>query len=100
MKKILILLALIAFAPMAWAQWTGSGTASDPYQISSTTDWNTLATNVNNGSQTYSGTYFKLTADITVESQRRKMGRLRGLGGQRTHRHLQQLPVRSHTNQC
>ena len=50
---------------MAWA-WNGTGTEADPYQISSTADWNTLATNVNNGSQTYSGKYFILMADITV----------------------------------
>ena len=67
MKKtaILILLALLTFTPMAWA-WNGTGTEADPYQISSTADWNTLATNVNNGSQTYSGKYFILMADITV----------------------------------
>ena len=67
MKKtaILILLALLTFTPMAWA-WNGTGTEADPYQISSTADWNTLAANVNNGSQTYSGKYFILMADITV----------------------------------
>ena len=68
MKKtfILILFALLGFASMAWAQWNGSGTEADPYQINSENDWNTLATNVNNGSQNYSGKYFKLMADITL----------------------------------
>ena len=65
-KLIFTLIALIAFGQTTWAQWNGSGTQTDPYKITSTVDWNTLASNVNNGSQTYSGTYFKLTADITV----------------------------------
>ena len=45
--------------------WLGSGTVSDPYQIASTGQWNTLAANVNNGI-TYSGTYFKLMGNIEV----------------------------------
>ena len=49
----------------AWAQWAGSGTEADPYQISSTSNWNTLASYVNSGT-TYSGKFFKLMADITV----------------------------------
>ena len=63
-KSLLILLALLAFGPTAWA-WSGSGTSSDPYLITSTADWNTLATNVNAGTS-YSGKFFKLTANITV----------------------------------
>jgi hypothetical protein len=68
MKKttILILFALLVFAPTAWAQWNGTGTEADPYEIASTADWNTLADNVNNHNQTYSGEFFKLMADITV----------------------------------
>ena len=69
MKKtfILILLALMAFAPMAWAQQQfsgGTGTETDPYLISNVNDWNTLANSVNSGISTYSGQYFKMTADI------------------------------------
>ena len=45
--------------------WNGSGTSGVPYQITSTADWNTLASNVASGTN-YSGKYFKLTADITV----------------------------------
>ena len=44
---------------------TGGGTAGSPYLIASTTDWNNFAYNVNLG-ESYSGCYFKLTADITV----------------------------------
>ena len=67
MKKtaILILFALLAFGQTAWA-WNGSGTESDPYKINSESDWTQLCTNVNNGSQTYSGEYFILMANITV----------------------------------
>ncbi len=52
---------------MAQAAWalSGSGTLSDPYRIASASDWNELATNVNNGT-TYSGKYLCLTADISV----------------------------------
>jgi len=43
----------------------GTGAVGDPYLISSTDDWNALATAVTNG-ETYSGKYFKQTADISV----------------------------------
>ena len=60
----MMLMAL--FSSGAWAQFSGgSGSESNPYQISSSTDWNTLATNVNSGTS-YSGKYFKLTSNITI----------------------------------
>lgn len=43
----------------------GSGTADDPYLITSVDTWNYLADQVNNGT-TYSGKYFRLTNDISV----------------------------------
>ena len=43
--------------------WTGSGTSSDPYLINNTTDWQTLAANVNAG-ESYSGKVFRMTQDI------------------------------------
>ena len=56
---------LLAFVTQsAWA-WSGSGTSNDPYLITSASDWNTLASNVNGGT-TYTGTYFRLTNDISV----------------------------------
>ena len=64
-KLFLILFALLAFGQTAWA-WSGNGTAADPYQITSESDWNTLATN--SASNSYSGMYFKLTADINVST--------------------------------
>lgn len=62
-KQLLILGVLAIFAQGAWA-WGGSGTESDPYQISNANDLNKLATDVNNG-EPYSGKYFILTADIS-----------------------------------
>ncbi|MBO4892998.1 MAG: InlB B-repeat-containing protein [Prevotella sp.] len=63
-KLYFILVLLLTLTQGAWA-WTGSGTNGSPYLIASTSDWNTLATNVNNGTN-YSGTYFRLTNDINV----------------------------------
>ena len=70
MRKIFafILIFLCARA-LTWAQdfSGGTGTLSDPYQIASADDWDTLRTYVANG-QTYADTYFKLTANIHVET--------------------------------
>ena len=60
----IIITLLCTFVQGAWAQFSGgSGTEADPYLISSTNDWNTLASNVDDGNS-YKGKYFKLTADI------------------------------------
>lgn len=74
MKKALsLLLALclcLSLLPgTAWAAeptWTGSGTQNNPYLISTKDDLVALADAVNNGT-TYSGKFFKLTADIDLE---------------------------------
>ena len=55
-----------------YAQWVasnfpGSGTATDPYVISTAWQWNLFASNVNNGNS-YSGKYFVLGADINVST--------------------------------
>ncbi len=62
---ILTLALWLVAAQTAMAAITGSGTADDPYLISSTEDWNTFANNVNNGTS-YSGQTVKLNADISV----------------------------------
>ena len=68
-KLLLILFAMFAFGQTAWAQFSGgTGTSSDPYKIATAADWNTLATNVNNGTSTYSGVYFKMTDDIGTQN--------------------------------
>ena len=64
MKKTLLMLLFMMVTQGAWA-WPGSGTSGSPYLITSVSDWNTLATNVNGGTN-YSGMYFRLTADISV----------------------------------
>ena len=67
MKKLFSLFVAVICTASMWA-WTGAGTSANPYQISSLADWNTLATNVSGGN-TYSGVYFKQTANIgTVTS--------------------------------
>ena len=45
----------------------GNGTSSAPYQISSASDWEQLASGVSGG-ESYSGKYFKLTADLSVST--------------------------------
>lgn len=47
--------------------FAGSGTESSPYLIASTADWNNLVTAVNGG-ETYSGKYFKMTANVGTVS--------------------------------
>ena len=43
----------------------GTGTAGDPYTISNSDEWQSLASHVNNGNN-FSGKYVKLTSDISV----------------------------------
>ena len=64
-KKFLFVITTMFLMVQGASAWNGSGSSGAPYQITSTADWNTLASNVANGN-TYSNTYFKLTADITV----------------------------------
>ena len=59
-----ILLLCLFFSASALAQWSGSGTESSPYLIADKTDLEALASNVNGGNS-YSGKYFKVTADIS-----------------------------------
>ncbi len=47
--------------------FAGEGTQASPYEIASTTDWNNLVTAVNGG-ETYSGNYFKMTANVGTVS--------------------------------
>ena len=60
---MLILALLCAVVQGAWAD--AGDTADNPITISSESDWNTFASNVNSGNS-YSGKFVKLTADITV----------------------------------
>lgn len=66
-NRLLVLFALFVVGQTAWAQFSGgTGTANDPYQISTEADWSTLCSNVNSNTCTYSGKFFKMMADITV----------------------------------
>jgi len=65
MKKLVTLFSLLLLCGMAKAQFTGSGTSGDPYQITTAADLASLATNVNAGTA-YSGFYFKLMNDINL----------------------------------
>ena len=69
MKKILylMLIGLLATASPVWGQpfGGGNGTATNPYLITSATDWVNLAVDVNTGTS-YSGVYFKQTANISI----------------------------------
>ena len=67
-RLYLILLALMALTPTAWAQGlSGSGTTNDPYLINSSADWGTFAQSVTDGT-TYAGQFVSLNADITVST--------------------------------
>lgn len=47
--------------------WSGTGTATDPYQIADLADLKAIATNLSS-SNTYSGKYFKLMDNITIDN--------------------------------
>ena len=77
-NKLFLLLALLAFTATAWAQqqpFNGHGTDADPYQISSTADWNTLADFVNNENENYNHSCYQLTQDISVTKMVGKEGK-------------------------
>lgn len=62
-----IFLFLLFSIATAWAEtvvWTGSGTETDPYIITTTEGLDKLASDVNAGNS-YENTYFELGADIT-----------------------------------
>lgn len=71
MRRAVMMMLLAVVTTAAWAQTQsfptasgGTGTEGDPYKIATTADLDALAADVNSGTA-YSGTYFKLTADIT-----------------------------------
>ena len=49
--------------------WTGSGTETAPYVISSNEELDLLARRVNSGNNNYKDTYFELGADITYDPE-------------------------------
>jgi len=68
MKKLIaILLFIFGWTNVNALGWTGTGTSSDPYQISTAEHLAWLATNVNAGAS-YAGNYFKLMNDISLST--------------------------------
>ena len=67
MKRLstIMIVALLMLTQGVWA-WQGSGTADDPYLISSTADWQALAQQVADG-ESFSGKTFRMTADIDAQ---------------------------------
>ena len=51
------------FAVRPVQMFVGAGTSANPYKISTTTDWNNLVTAVNGG-ESFSGKFFKMTANV------------------------------------
>jgi len=74
---LLLMVCLLAFPPSgtaaAWNgssadyEWTGTGTSSDPWIIGSAEELKGFANRVNTGT-TYSGVYFRMGADIDLQS--------------------------------
>lgn len=65
-RAALMLLTMVLTSATAWADSTfsrGNGSEGSPYLIATTADLDQLAIDVNGGN-TYSGKFFKMTADI------------------------------------
>ena len=63
-RRFLFVISAMLLMVQGASAWSGSGTSSaDPYLIASPNDWETLATSTDE----YSGKFFKLTADITIQ---------------------------------
>ncbi len=69
-KKGLLPIVMISGLSLgANAQFSGAGTESNPYIISSGAELATLAKNVTELDSTYYGRFFKLTSDVTVSGE-------------------------------
>ena len=67
MKKQILFALSLTFSAAAWA-FTGSGTQTDPYQITSADELVELSTTVNdaNAANDFAGEYFSVTNDISL----------------------------------
>jgi hypothetical protein len=69
MKRIVLSIFALLLTTFAWGQaLSGSGTESNPYQITSADDWNVFATEANAATYWASGKCVRLDADITVSA--------------------------------
>ena len=69
-RVVMVLLAMMLTAASAWSQEAttfsgGDGTVKNPYIITTSSDWDQLATKVAEGTS-YSGQYFRLDDNITI----------------------------------
>ena len=65
LKIFTLALVVLLIAGKVWGQYSGgNGSEGSPFLIANITDMNNLATNVNGGNS-YAGTYFKVTNDIS-----------------------------------
>jgi hypothetical protein len=79
-RAALLLLAMLT-ATNAWATITGSGTASDPYRINSSEDWNSFCDSLTESNDFFAGKFVNLGADITVTRMAHRFkGTFNGLG--------------------
>lgn len=62
-RWVLVVVLMLLTTASAWATITGSGTSTDPYVISSVSDWNTAA---QNSTYTSAGVYVALGADLNL----------------------------------
>ena len=63
-----VIFAILFALALPAAAYSGSGTADSPYLIASSDDLEQLADDVNSGNK-YSGTYFQLTSDLTLDGE-------------------------------
>ena len=66
---ILITVCMLCTAPALAADFSGSGTANDPYLIQSNADMKKLAELVNAGNADYSAAHYLLTTDLALEEE-------------------------------
>ena len=66
---ILIAVCMLCTASASAAEFSGSGTAGDPYLIQSNADMKKLAELVNAGNADYSAAHYLLTTDLTLEDE-------------------------------
>lgn len=69
-KTISVDAAFTGATPAPTDGWSGSGTETDPYLITSAADLKLLATKVNDRVDNFANKHFKLTKDITVSNYR------------------------------
>lgn len=64
----LALCMILILSSASASAFDGQGTESDPYLIKNINDWNQLGNDVNDGGNDYHKKYFRLTADITINT--------------------------------